>query len=150
MLGVSPLPAIKEGPLHPPIRHRLRHRAWPGITLAIAVLLSLGCQGGTPLGPKGSSRSTGNKLGADPQPAPPGVTPAIAFALRQPGSITVRIYDAQGGLVRTVREDLWAGAGVIRWDGLTDAGIRVGSGFYTYRLEGPDGIRFDGRLIVVR
>ena len=134
--------------MRPPVHRRRERPARVAALAAATALLVVGCQRAMPLEPAAAPPAESDP-GATTQPAPPHVTPAIRFALRNPGTLTVRIYDVQGSLVRTIRRDLWAGAGLIAWDGLTDSGIPVGSGMYTYRVDGPDGIRFDGRLIVV-
>ncbi|MDH3457646.1 MAG: M28 family peptidase, partial [Gemmatimonadota bacterium] len=54
------------------------------------------------------------------------------------GTVTLRIYDVGGRLVRTlVNGTQAAGQKAVMWDGLTDAGIPVAAGVYLYRLTGP-------------
>ncbi len=136
--------------MHPPIHQHRRHSArLPALAAAMALLL-LGCQHGTPLEPAGA-QLPGNDPAASAQPAPPKVTPAIRFGALPPASITVRIYDVQGGLVRTIKQDLGVGVGgIIEWDGLTDSGNPVGSGMYQYVLDISNGTRLEGTLIVAR
>lgn len=59
----------------------------------------------------------------------------IRFELAQRGRASLRVFSAQGRLVRTlVDEPLPSGAYQIRWDGRDDAGRGVASGIYFYEL----------------
>jgi hypothetical protein len=70
------------------------------------------------------------------QPNPFNPTTYISFALPEAGHVTLRIYDAQGHLVRTlVNEERAADYHVAQWDGRDDAGVALSSGVYLYRLE---------------
>ncbi len=61
---------------------------------------------------------------------------SIRFDLATEASVSVRIFDITGQLVRTlVSEARSAGTYTELWDGRTDAGIRVGSGVYFYELK---------------
>jgi len=68
-----------------------------------------------------------------PNPFNPSTT--IAFTLREAGEVTLAVYDATGRHVRTLvsgrRE---ARSYDVAWDGRDDAGTRVASGVYFYRL----------------
>lgn len=58
------------------------------------------------------------------------------------GVVTLRIYDVNGRLVRTlVNGPLPPGQKTVAWDGLNDAGISVTTGMYFYRLTGPGFVR---------
>lgn len=61
---------------------------------------------------------------------------ALRYGLDRPGAVSLRIYDARGGLVRTLvdRPLSEAGRWTVRWDGANDAGTRVASGVYFARL----------------
>jgi len=60
----------------------------------------------------------------------------IEFGLAAPGHITVRIYDAAGRLVRELVDEAGPAARHHAiWDGRDDAGRRVASGVYFYRLD---------------
>ena len=62
----------------------------------------------------------------------------ISFGLPAAGKVRLRIYNAQGWLVRTlVDEALSAGAYQRVWNGTDTSGRRVASGVYLYRLETP-------------
>lgn len=61
----------------------------------------------------------------------------IAFSLERAGAARLRIHDAAGRLVRTLRdgEALPAGRHEAAWEGLDDAGRPVAAGVYHCRLE---------------
>jgi PKD repeat protein len=70
------------------------------------------------------------------QPNPFNPSTAISFALPEAGHVALRIYDAQGHLVRTlVDAELPADYHVREWDGKDNSGVALGSGVYLYRLE---------------
>lgn len=62
---------------------------------------------------------------------------AISFAVEAGGGqVRLEIFDAAGRLVRTLLEQtMAAGNQTVEWNGTDDAGRRVGSGVYLYRLE---------------
>ena len=60
----------------------------------------------------------------------------IRFELAQTGPASLRVYSAQGRLVRTlVNGRLAAGAYRVRWDGKDDAGHGAATGVYFYELK---------------
>lgn len=60
----------------------------------------------------------------------------IRYSVAQSGPVTIRIYNVQGALVRTLVDKLVAaGSYRVRWDGTNDYGEHLGSGVYFYRLE---------------
>jgi len=60
----------------------------------------------------------------------------IRFGLREPGRVSIRIYDTAGRLMRVlVEERRDAGHYTEGWDGRDDAGRAVASGIYFYRIE---------------
>jgi hypothetical protein len=60
----------------------------------------------------------------------------IRYSVAQSGPVTLRIYNVQGALVRTlVNKQHVPGSYRIRWDGTNDFGEHLGSGVYFYRLE---------------
>ncbi len=68
-----------------------------------------------------------------PNPFNPVTT--IAFGADRAGRVSLRIYSAQGALVRTlVDKQMPAGQYRVRWDGRNDAGKSVASGVYLYQL----------------
>jgi hypothetical protein len=84
-----------------------------------------------------------------PNPLNPEAT--IRFETARAGAVRVRIYDAQGRLVRTLRDDpaATAGAHALRFDGLDARGARLGSGVYFFRVETPDGVK-SGRFAILK
>ncbi len=70
------------------------------------------------------------------RPNPFNPTTTITFALPEAERVALRIYDAQGQLVRTlVNGEMSASEHAVEWDGKDDRGTQVGSGIYIYRLE---------------
>jgi uncharacterized repeat protein (TIGR02543 family) len=75
-------------------------------------------------------------------PNPFNPSTAISFALPVAGTITVRIYNETGQLVRTLIEgEMAAGRHALRWDGRHQLGNAVAAGVYLYRItvQGPNG-----------
>jgi hypothetical protein len=61
----------------------------------------------------------------------------ISFRLERDAQASLRVYDVQGRLVRTLVEGfLAAGLRVVEWDGADDRGLPVSSGTYYLRLQG--------------
>jgi len=76
-------------------------------------------------------------LGAVPNPFNP--TTNIRFNLVRPGPVTLRLYDVQGRLVRTLlQESRPQGVQEVRWDGADDSGRPAASGSYYARLVAGD------------
>lgn len=75
----------------------------------------------------------------------------IRFELAGDAEVDLRIYDAAGRLVRTLaaRQSYVAGAHRLRWDGLDDRGLALGSGVYLVRVNAGDLVRTQ-RLTLVR
>jgi hypothetical protein len=86
---------------------------------------------------------------APPAPNPMEGSTGIYYTIAAAGHVRLAIFDAQGRLVRTLRDRTeGAGNGTIAWDGRNGAGERVSRGIYWCRLEAPG---FDGsERIVVR
>jgi hypothetical protein len=60
----------------------------------------------------------------------------IRFTVHRAGQGSLRVYDAQGRLVRTLHAGTFAvGPQIFTWDGRDDAGQGQASGVYLYRLE---------------
>ena len=65
---------------------------------------------------------------------------AIAYAVPRAGKVSLRIYDLQGKLVRTLVDgEQPAGQHVVTWQGRDDHGSAVASGLYFSRLTTGDG-----------
>jgi hypothetical protein len=59
----------------------------------------------------------------------------IRYQLPQTTDVLIRIYDVLGRTVRTmVNEKIDAGYHIITWDATNDAGVRISSGVYYYRI----------------
>jgi hypothetical protein len=74
----------------------------------------------------------------------------IAYEITSPGQVRLRIYDAAGSLVRTLldgREEA-AGRQVVTWNGTDDAGHRLASGIYFYRLEAANQVEVRKMVLV--
>ncbi len=71
------------------------------------------------------------------------VTPATS------GTITTRVYDRAGHLVRTITTDASGAQTTIAWDGRDQSGQSVAPGAYLVLVDGP-GIRLREKVAVVR
>jgi FG-GAP repeat/FG-GAP-like repeat len=91
----------------------------------------------------------GSKVAVAPNPMNPEAV--LTFALRVPGRVEARLFDASGRLVRTIAAglDLPAGPERLRIDGRDDRGRPLASGIYFFRLKTPDGER-RGRIVVAK
>jgi len=68
-----------------------------------------------------------------PNPFNPQTT--IAFTIKDRGAVTLKVYNVNGELVRTLANDSRAaGTYSLTWDGHNDAGQSVSSGVYFYKL----------------
>ena len=68
-------------------------------------------------------------------PNPFNPSTSIAFGADKAGRVALRVYNAQGALVRTlVDKQLPAGAYRVGWDGRNESGRPVASGVYLYQL----------------
>ncbi len=74
----------------------------------------------------------------------------ISFELARRDDVTLSVFDVRGAHVRSlVRETRAAGIHNIAWDGRDDAGRRVASGVYLYRLSSP-GFNQTRKLVVIK
>lgn len=75
---------------------------------------------------------------------------AFEFATTRAGSISIRLFDVSGRLVRTVAEERNATAGVhrVEFDARDDRGSALGAGIYFYRVVLPEGPAM-GRVVVL-
>jgi photosystem II stability/assembly factor-like uncharacterized protein len=69
-------------------------------------------------------------------PNPFNPTTTIRYTMTEPGPVTLKIYNMLGQEIKTLLESHYHGAGSfnIQWDGRNNAGQRVASGIYVYRL----------------
>jgi len=83
-----------------------------------------------------------------PNPANNGLR--IDYALPKESSVSLRIYNVAGQLVRALREGKKKpGYYVAQWDGKDQWGHRVSSGVYLYRMEAGE-FRKTNKLVIVR
>ncbi len=61
----------------------------------------------------------------------------ISYELPEPGTVSLRIFDASGKLVRVLVDGQWRTVGIqhVSWDGRDNEGRSLPSGVYFYRLE---------------
>lgn len=72
-------------------------------------------------------------------PNPFNPTTTLEYSLKERVDVSLKIYNVLGQLVRTVvDENQAAGIKKAEWNGTNDAGARVASGIYIYRLEAGD------------
>ena len=93
--------------------------------------------GGLPPGGKGESKGLDDVLLAGPNvwPNPTQDEVAVGVSLREPGLVTVGIYDVAGRLVKILNASrVPAGLSVFHWDVRDFRGARVASGVYFCRM----------------
>lgn len=72
-------------------------------------------------------------------PNPFNPTTTIRFDIPQASTVQISIYNSIGQLVRTLVDGEYApGAYTVTWDARDDAGLRVASGLYYYKLIAGD------------
>jgi parallel beta-helix repeat protein len=77
---------------------------------------------------------SGQALSNYPNPFNPETT--ISYTLQKDSRVTLDIYNSHGQLVRTLFDGTTGkGTHALKWDGKTDSGREVSSGFYIYRLK---------------
>ena len=75
-----------------------------------------------------------NNLRNYPNPFNP--TTTIAFNVKQPGKVTVNIYNLKGQLIKTLLNDyMLSGEHKVVWNGTDNLGNNIGSGIYLYKLQ---------------
>jgi len=105
-----------------------------GATIIVPVEFTVG--GGTGVETSMPERVT--LLGAHPNPFNPQTL--ISFALPADMPVSLKVYSAEGKLVRTLLSDRQpAGTHRVLWDGRDGSGHTVASGVYLYRLVTPEG-----------
>jgi hypothetical protein len=74
-----------------------------------------------------------------PNPAPQGRT-TITFSLKSPSAASLKVYNINGELVRTLTQgQRAAGRYTINWDGADARGRQLAAGVYLYQLVSPEG-----------
>ncbi len=92
-------------------------------------------------GEKGSGmkKSETGKIKASNAPNPFNPSTTITYTLQQAGQVSVKVYNTQGRLVRTLVDSYGqTGSHTVMWDGLTDQGEQAASGMYFYTIATPD------------
>jgi flagellar hook assembly protein FlgD len=83
-------------------------------------------------------------------PNPLNPTGVLTFRTTTPGLVSVRIFDLQGRLVRTLAQlPLPAGAHELPIDGKDAQGHRLASGVYFYRIQSAGGSEL-GRIAILK
>ncbi len=83
-----------------------------------------------------------------PNPFNPSTT--IPFEISNSGRVILRVYDARGALVRTLRDEaVSAGIHKIVWDGRDAAGVQVATGVYFVRLVAGD-VTMTRKLVMIK
>lgn len=83
------------------------------------------------------------------QPNPFNPRTTIRYDLRRAGPVTLRVFDLQGRRVRTLRDGVEAaGPHSVDWDGTDDAGRRVATGVFLYRLEAGEFVRVRKMVLI--
>lgn len=68
-------------------------------------------------------------------PNPFNPTTTITYSLQEPGQVSVKVYNTQGRLIRTLVDGQAAeGQHAVVWNGLDDQGAQVASGMYFYKV----------------
>jgi flagellar hook assembly protein FlgD len=81
--------------------------------------------------------------------ANPSTSVDLQYTLASRARVSLRIYDVQGRLVRTlVDQDAAPGSFRARWDGFTDAGTSAGRGVFFARMT-ADGAVMDSKKVVI-
>jgi hypothetical protein len=81
------------------------------------------------------SQAIREPLLSSPRPSPSSGSTSIQFALPERGSVSIRLYDVAGRLVRTLVDEVReSGTHEAMWDGRDEGGRRLASGVYFYRM----------------
>jgi M6 family metalloprotease-like protein len=86
-----------------------------------------------------------------PNPFNPATT--ISYSIKDPGRVTLRVYNAAGQLVRTLVDDVQApraGGFSVVWDGRNDMGAPVSSGVYMYKLTAAQEFQSVKKLVLLK
>lgn len=92
----------------------------------------------------------GHRLSVGNHPNPFNPLTKISYVLEREGPASVRVYDVQGRLIRTlVDERRPAGAGSVVWDGTDRDGQRAASGIYFVQVA-SGGQRADHKMVLLK
>jgi hypothetical protein len=85
-------------------------------------------------------KSSGGSPVATVSPNPLNPETTLSFSIGRPGRVTVQVFDLNGRLVRSLLDEARdAGYTDVRWNGTSNAGTKVSSGVYYFRVETPEG-----------
>ena len=83
-------------------------------------------------------------------PNPFNTSTSIRFDLREPDVVVLDIYSVLGERVRIFQPGILpVGEHLIKWDGTTEAGIRVASGIFFYRIKVGEEVKI-GKMVMVK
>ena len=86
-------------------------------------------------------------------PNPFNPTTTIRYSIKERGRVTLMIYNAAGQRVKTLADEIQtptAGGYTSVWNGTNDAGERVASGVYLYKLTAADGYQAVKKLVLLK
>jgi hypothetical protein len=87
----------------------------------------------------------------NPNPFNPVTT--IRYSIKEKGRVTLTVFNTAGQRVRTIVDDVQSpteGGYSVLWDGTNDAGGRVASGVYLYKLTAPGGYESVRKLVLLK
>jgi hypothetical protein len=97
----------------------------------------------------GGNPASASLISTAPNPFNP-VT-RIKFAVAKPGTYSLRIYNVQGALVKTLASQRYdVGTHEAMWDGRTNAGGKAASGVYYAKISGDGGDASTLRLVMAK
>jgi hypothetical protein len=97
-----------------------------------------------------STTTTTQEANVLARPNPFQAVTRVEFQMKQTGPMLVRVYDAQGALVRTLADrQLPAGPYYLEWDGTNDLGRPVGAGVY-FVSGNSDGRTWNRKVTLLR
>jgi hypothetical protein len=107
--------------------------AGPGSTIPISSIALLMFHGDPVPTEKGDEEALLGDAEIVPNPFNPSAS--LRFALVRPGLVSIKVYDAAGKKVRSLKDgNMTAGRHACAWDGRDDAGRPAGSGVYQILL----------------
>ncbi len=88
----------------------------------------------------------------DPYPNPFNPQTSFQFGLREPAAVTIKIFDVQGRVVKTLHHNYPMDGGHYRisWSGVNDGGNRVSSGVYFLKLNTSKGYSVTKKMILIQ
>ena len=116
-------------PPHSPFTHQ-HHREEPIHPASVPATTSMQTAGAATANPVGAPKLSFRLAGQNPSPSS-----KLEFTVPKAGRVSLRLYDAQGRLVRTlVDQDAAPGSFTARWDGRAADGSQVARGIYFARF----------------